>query len=429
MMRNKVVILFGLLFCTMLCAKKVLWMEYIACDNDLYRWAILNLQDMAKVGSNDYLTIVAQVDCLGAHGKTKRLHVLPNKIMEVSYGQKLDFGAVDTLVDFVEWAVRTYPADEYVLNFWNHGSGFYDPTMGHNHKINSADGLFYFNPKTQLLEIDRSLPYILLDEREPRGVCFCDTTQSYLSNVKLFDALTRITQFLGKKLSIIGFDACLMQMIEVVTQVKQFADYVVASPEVELASGWQYDYVFEPFNHEFLETSVLAHHIVASYERAYKNRTADYTLSAIDTRYVDDVIFAIDEVAHAFLTLLSFDHTKFIKKTLLACRHKNVCTTFSEPTYIDVHHFFKNVKAALVTLPVEPQVAAYSAAIRTVEDALDRALACIEKAVHANVKGRNVPHSSGLSIYFPEKRIDVSYGTLIFGKNKWHDFIKMMVMY
>ncbi len=428
MMRNKLWLLCSIALYLSLDAKQVLWMEYIACDNDLYRWAILNLQDMAKVGSNQHLNIVAQVDCLGAHGKTKRLHVLPNKIMEVAHGQKLDFGAVDTLVDFVEWAIKAYPSDEYVLTFWNHGSGFYDPTLNHGHKINSADALFYFNPKTQLLEIDRSLPYILLDERDPRGVCFCDTTQSYLSNVKLFDALSRITQLLGKKLSIIGFDACLMQMVEVVTQVSQFADYVIASPEVELASGWQYDYIFEPFMYNFLETSDFARHIVASYERAYKNRTADYTLSVIDTREVDCLNYALDDVARGLLTMLSLDRTGIVKKTILACRHKNVCTTFSEPTYIDIHHFFMNVKAALVTLPAcQTQEASY--AFTTVSQALDTALLLIEKAVIANVKGRNIPHSSGLSIYFPEKRIDPSYSTLIFGKNKWHDFLKTIVSY
>ncbi len=423
---RKKIIFYGMIvaFMGIVHAKKTTWMEYVASDNDLYRWAVLDLQKMAKVGSNQYLDVVVQMDCLGAHGNTKRLHVLPDKIMEVAHGPKLDFGSADTVVDFVKWAVEHYPADNYVLVFWDHGSGFYDPAFGK--KISSANDLFYFNAKTQLLEIDRSLPYALLEESEPRGICFCDTMQSYLSNQKLFDALSRITSMLGKKLSIIGFDACLMQMVEVVTQIHTFADYVIASPEVELASGWDYSDVFEPFATRHLDTYALAQHIVAGYERCYKTKSADYTLSAIDTLKMQEVLDSIDCVGKLLISLLSVDDTaKTFKKLIMASRHKQVCTSFTEPSYIDLKHFLLNFTAALASIEHKNE---HKDLVFRIREAIERCMRTLEKAIIANVKGKNLPYSSGLAIYFPERRVEPSYESIIFGKTvSWNAFLKFLL--
>ena len=93
-----------------------------------------------------------------------------------------------------------------------------------------------------MLELDRSRSYLSLFE-ESRGVCFDETYGTYLTNQKIDEALSAICSKLKKKIDIIGFDACLMSMIETAELIKNYAEYMVASQEVELGAGWRYDLV------------------------------------------------------------------------------------------------------------------------------------------------------------------------------------------
>lgn len=56
-------------------------------------------------------------------------------------------GAQNTLEDYLTWATSTYPADHYMLIFWNHGGGStsgvcFDETADYDgltiHEINDA---------------------------------------------------------------------------------------------------------------------------------------------------------------------------------------------------------------------------------------------------------------------------------------------------
>ena len=55
--------------------------------------------------------------------------------------------------------------------------------------------------------------------------------------------LAAVTRRTGRKIDVVGFDACLMSMAEIMYQVRQCADYSVGSQQTEPGDGWPYDTV------------------------------------------------------------------------------------------------------------------------------------------------------------------------------------------
>ncbi|MBQ7171271.1 MAG: peptidase C11 [Clostridia bacterium] len=101
----------------------------------------------------------------------------------------------ENLTDFIRYCSKYYPASRNVLIFWDHGGG-------------SVTGYGY-------------------DEK--RG-------SSSMTLPKINDALAKA----GVKFDFIGFDACLMATMETALVCDRYADYLIASEEVEPGTGWYY---------------------------------------------------------------------------------------------------------------------------------------------------------------------------------------------
>ena len=102
----------------------------------------------------------------------------------------------DTLVSFVEYGTKNFPANRMCLIFWDHGGGSvsgygYDEKVGHNQSM---------------------------------------TLAGINSALKKADV----------KFDFIGFDACLMATVENGLMLSQYADYMIASEETEPGVGWYY---------------------------------------------------------------------------------------------------------------------------------------------------------------------------------------------
>ena len=190
-------------------------------EQDIY----VDLNEAEKVGSDDNLTIVAQLDRYqaGFQGDgnwvtAKRFYITPDDdLTRVASKQVADLGEVNmadsnTLIDFVTWAVDNYPADRYVLVLSDHGMGW-------------PGGWSDAQP------IGRGDPNIPLASR----------LGDYIYLHELDAALGEICSMTGlEKFDIIGLDACLMGQLEVFSALQPHAYYAVASEEVEPALGWAY---------------------------------------------------------------------------------------------------------------------------------------------------------------------------------------------
>lgn len=408
---------------------------YMAADNDLRNFATRNLKQMSSIGSTEFINIVVHLDIrMSGNIKTTRRYVIEkDKLIHVNTNEEstqlMDSGDPATLVSCCEWAIQDYPANEYALIFWNHGAGIIDPERGRI--INPAE-LFNFNPSINKLELDRSVAFLDLmsdTQQDQRGICWDETTGNYLTNQKLELALKKIcNNFLGgKKLSIIGFDACLMSMLEVANLVQPYAHIMVASQEVELGTGWNYAHVLYPFMQQDLSRAEFATHIVNMYEKTYKTVTYDYTQSAIDLSALSAVELSVHEVSNLLLEAIPYQTQNSIKNAIRDARKKNNCTHFDEPSYIDLYHFFSNLITYIpsMTLQNNKHEQEFKQKLKV---GLETSLQCITKAVVANVCGKNLQGAAGISIYFPERRTHPSYLLTRFAQNNdWSRLIGQFV--
>ena len=97
----------------------------------------------------------------------------------------------------------------------------------------------------------------------------------------------------GKKLSWIGFDACLMCTAEVAAAVSPHAHYMIASQETEPASGW--DYSFLSGIAEDADGAATGKRIIDSYFRSLEGTKDTLTLSCIDLEKTDMLLHELDQ--------------------------------------------------------------------------------------------------------------------------------------
>lgn len=401
---------------------------YMAADNDLERYAIRNIRQMATIGSTDSLNIVVHLDIKSSGKKTcSRFYVEKNNIVEFNtHVQKMDSGDPQSLISFIKFALETFPANHIMLLFGDHGTGIVDPV---SNRIVRAIDLFVYNPVSRKLELDRSIDFLeliqTLDNRDElhmlRGICWDDSTGHYLTNQKLLYALSTIKDTImhGKKFDIIGFDACLMSMLEVADIVKDYAHVLVSSQEVELGTGWNYQSVLNPFLYGTMDPVSLAKHIVTMYEKTYNPHTNDYTLSAVDLDHVSDLENNINTVAELLVACLNIQKNNSVKQAISLSHNRKLCTHFDTPQYIDLHHFYRNLQSNIKSFVVNNEQQG-SRLKQALSAKLEEGKAIIERLVIANTTGQNLSQAKGISIYFPEQRIHPSYNNTLFAAhNMW----------
>ncbi|HEX2978537.1 MAG TPA: clostripain-related cysteine peptidase [Candidatus Babeliales bacterium] len=407
-------------------------MTYMAAVNDLAPYARKNLKQQSDVGSNARVNLITQLDTvIGAHNKvTKRYYIERDKLIVKNQNdpatQRMDSGSPETLIDFCGWAIQNYPAHNYMLILWNHGTGIID--IGRPRSINPVQ-LFYFNPETQLIELDRTIPFLdfvqATQDNDPRAICFDDITGHYISNQGLERALKEITQrFMGgKKFAIVAFDACLMSMLEVANIIKDYSQIMVSSQEVVLGPGYDYRRILSPVVEQSLNPFAYAKQIVSAYEQTYNTITNDYTQSAL---YLDK-LGALEQNVHFVGLLLTecltLQHGTAVRDVIKSARHKLLCTHFDEPSYLDQHHLYSNLLANLHLFKFRDEQKGRAAAM-ILRKHLQDGLAIINGVVIANATGKNLNQAKGISIYFPERGLHNSYHRTKFAsKNAWFNFL------
>lgn len=391
--------------------KKKDWLVliYMAANNDLYPYAARNIREAAKVSCQNCHILVQTAE--PGNRKTKRYLIEEKKITLLNPDEKLklDSGSAETVIDFVSWSVKNYPSDYIMLDFWNHGTGCLDPDFRRN--INPIE-LFKLNPNTMMLELDRSRGYMSHFE-ESRGICFDESYGSYLNNKKIKHCLDKITKVINKKINIVGFDACLMSMIETASIISEYSDYMVSSQEVELGTGWRYDLILKKLENNNISPESLANHIVNSYTESYKDITNDYTLSAIKLSNIEALKNSINNLISQVID--SVKNKDILKKTIRSVKAK---CCFDEPSYVDILSLTSSLVSKLTEKELDESC---KVKLREEQEKLEREYF---KTVTKNTSGPNVLYATGISIYLPERRIHKSYkDNSFYLNNTWGSFL------
>ncbi|MCR4617511.1 MAG: hypothetical protein K5669_04905 [Lachnospiraceae bacterium] len=164
-----------------------------------------DIAEMVKAGSSDKVNILVQTmgtrtwHNYGIASNRSQIYKVDGsgpKLVKDDLGQ-LDCTSPDSLSSFIAWGAANYPADRYMLIFWNHGGG---PVYGFgSDEWNSNE-----------------YASLTIDEMQK--------------------ALSRG----GVYFDFIGMDCCIMSCIEVCAALYDYCDYTILSEDFESGLGWYY---------------------------------------------------------------------------------------------------------------------------------------------------------------------------------------------
>lgn len=207
--------------------------------------ATANIREMLGARVDDGANIVIQTG--GArkwrgfdipNDKLARYSVKGGELVKVGETALANMGKAETLADFVQWGTQAYPAEETSLVLWNHGGGFV------------------------------------------KGACFDELfSGDSLTVMEIAVALQECC--LEKKLAFICFDACKMACFDTAVSISPFADFMIASQDLEHAGGLDYRVIVENLGESDFYEKVLRGYAEKHGNKGY------YTLSRTDLSQLD----------------------------------------------------------------------------------------------------------------------------------------------
>jgi hypothetical protein len=412
--------------------KKKKWtiLVYIAGDNDLYKYAIRNLEQLQHIGSNDNLNILVHFDFKqkGKKKESKRFFLEKNSLLQIGDIPAGDSGDADNLISAGEWAIKNYPSHYFGLVLWNHGTGPYDPELFHyTNKQLKPNDFFFFDKKNKKISINRNIEFFdILHNPQERGICFDDTTRNYLNHKRLSIALHEIYKMRNnEKIDIIMMDACLMAGIEIAEACSKYAKILAASEEVVLGPGYNYSTMLKILAKENITPYDFAIHIIRTYQQTYGPISNDFTQSAINLSALDEATELYGKIVSAMIELHKNDKKENFKKLLKISGSKEMVTHFAEPSYIDLKHFLEiilhNINQYVKNKFFDQKDIIL---IKELKNAIQQFLQFYPKLIIANCYGQYIPKASGLFVYFPNKRLEGGYKNDFATKTKWIQFLQ-----
>jgi hypothetical protein len=374
-------------------------------EQDIY----VDLNEAERTGSSERVHVVAQVDRYrggyqgdGDWSSARRFYVQQDDNLQTVRSQLIeDMGEVnmsdgDTLVDFVTWAINTFPSDKYALILSDHGMGW---PGGWSDSAPGGAG-------------DSSIP-------------LASRLGDQLYMMELDEALAEIRAQTGlDKFELIGMDACLMGHVEVLNALAPHARYAVASQETEPALGWAYTQLLADLTaNPDMSGAELARSIVNSYidddqriqddqaraemlrqgsplgglfgmlggtsaDQLAQQMGESITLTAVDLAAMPELMDSLNDLSY---TLQGQNQQVAARARNFAQSYTSIFGNEVPPSYIDLGNFVQLLKQ--------------ESNDGDLARAADRVLASLNTAVIAEKHGPKKPGSTGMSIYFPNSQL------------------------
>lgn len=207
---------------------------YMAADNNLWQNAAADVNSMEAAALPANLDLIVQTDMPAGsdHPGGQRRKIRADALPYITSPLLEDLGPIDsgdpqTLQSFINWGFQQYPSQRKMLVIWGHGDNWF-----------KAD--------------------------EGKWICPDEGSASLISvsEGELKDALSGIP-----RLDILLFDACSMQSLEVLAEVRHAAELVVGSEELVPAAGFPYQAIVPLFGAG--EAEEIAGLICAKYLESY----------------------------------------------------------------------------------------------------------------------------------------------------------------
>lgn len=248
--------------------------------------ATQDLMEIVNAGSSENVNILVQTMGTRSWATTYGIASDRSQIYRVDGSGltlvKDDLGQLDctqsnTLSDFIIWGVQNYPADRYILTFWNHGGG---PVYGFGYDEWIDD----YSAALTIDEIQAAL--------NTAGVYF----------------------------DFIGMDCCIMSCMETCCALYDYCDYMILSEDFESGLGWYYtDWLKELYQNSSIPTPELAKYIIDDMVAENENSSDlgdSSILALIDESMMKVLYTAWTDFAYANESvLLDSNYSRRVKKS------------------------------------------------------------------------------------------------------------------
>jgi len=336
-------------------------MVYMAADTDenLYNAALKDIGELKSAANGGKFSLFVHADA-PFHWETKRLEIRNGKATELRPADGAGIPESKSLPDFVRMCrEKSGPEDYFLLVLWGHGEG-----------------------------IDWS-SRILAQGQAKR---FNTGAEDSLSLAQLGDALKALG--IPQERLMVGFDSCLMGMLEVYFELRDSVGWVVAANDEIPLTGWPYHQIMPILaRHPHISPRILAAKIVDECKKAYSGDSSEgpvsFSACALDTKNCA-------KVRDAFKRL-----TKQLKRHL---RRESVqdgirwareyAEDFKEEAYVDVNAFCAELQRQ------RDMPRSVKSAAKAVHEALMGLL--IKPGIPTNYPPRYKEDSIAVSLCFPK---------------------------
>lgn len=331
------------------------------CGTDLQQDCLTDIQEMCDATTGGDIRIVVLAggakqwsDRRLSAGRLNFFTIQNGRWSDVQDWGRASMGSTDTLTRFVKHCWQNERSQRNILILWDHGSS--------------------------------ALAGLCFDE------VHADDSVTIAELGNCFEGLKR--ELSGFHLDLIGADACLMACYEMAATLAPYADYYVASEELEPGLGWYYtNWLRELSNDPAMDGSQLAAAIIDSYVYACnRDNPNDYlTLSAVDLRKMSALTPLINSLADTLTAQINGGQLSAISR---AVRSMYVFGSFDDAgsDMVDLMEFFTMCER------YDPATAA-------------AAKTALRQTVIRNYANSYVPKANGMSIFVPmENKRDLSSG-------------------
>lgn len=347
------------------CLKDWTVLVYMAADNDLSPYSLWDIHEMeTKIkgelnlgASTNKTDVLIELDTLRDTG-VRRLHVFQT---EEDYQEDLrleDFEKMDErfikspivkifpendqvgrlqsaekrFKRFLSWGVQNYPSKKYMIVIWGHGEGF----LGKFHEPKLAAEKFHIVSQSHthsdfFKSEDFNLePFSLLSKPKSfdvnkafGGVAFDYSDKSFIDISTLGEILDEWKEKLleGRNFDLLTFDACLMQSLEVMTEVARSTNFIAGSNQIQNYLGLPYRKVLDQLNKGDISAFDLAKALPIQTEVAWSEdgyqRNIDsqgfesFTMSTITSGQIEESLyFHLHKISLQLLSYLKEDNRR-----------------------------------------------------------------------------------------------------------------------
>lgn len=232
---------------------------------------------------------------------------------------ELDMSAGYVLEESFSYLMDRYPASNYGLIIWGHGTGW----RGSENDSNMES-----------------------DENVFKGFAFDETSKTYMTLRQFGKALGNCLNQM--KLGFIGFDTCFGSELEVLYEIRNYADYAVGSEGLINSSGWNYTNILNSIQNDSEKSAYsICKNLVGCFKEEYKN-SIGASIAMVDLGKVKSYFDCFDDYMSSVAKWITNETVRDEVFGLVYTNNncdtdKYTYGTANNDIYLDVHSLVENL--------------------------------------------------------------------------------------